>query len=98
MAEETDSKPVQCEFESHLGYLKFTEEKLFQLHRIAKEINKLDIGVFSLPERFGIFDDKGNAIAIMIWNDRKYDLELVADDMQELHRQEVGSTEEVKEK
>lgn len=53
--------------------------------------------MFSLPERFGIFDDKGNAIAIMIWNDRRYDLELVAEDMQDNHREEVDKTEEVEE-
>jgi hypothetical protein len=96
------SKSVDCNgrpgSNPGLGTVKFEQEKLFQLHHIIKTINSIDLGSYSLPERFGIFDKEGNAIAILIWNGTKYELDLLDESMEASHREEVEQTEEVKDK
>jgi hypothetical protein len=80
--------------------LKFTEDRLYKLHKIVKKVNELDIGDFVLPERFGIFSKEGNLEAVLMWNGGRYELELVSEEDKtsiQAHKDEVENVE-VKEK
>lgn len=80
--------------------MKFSEDRLYRLHKIVKNINALDLGAYCLPESFGIFDKDGNLEAVIEWNGSKYDISLISEAQKqsvENLKEEIRSIEEVKE-
>ena len=78
--------------------MKFTEQKLFKIHKALQSLNKLDMGEYHLPDRMGLVGPSGDTEAIVYLDGDRYSIELIEEAILKAHLSEVEEQDEVEEK